>query len=499
MSQVQKCKQLYADGESIREIARRLEISRNTVRRYLRGAEPGRYSSRASQSQPVRDRVKGRVRELLIEERDNNVHRKQRLTAARIHRFLTKEGLDSSERTVRTVVREVRMSLRDALKHAYLPLEYEPGKDAQVDFFEAEVDREGDGRVKVNVLLVRACYSTRTFRYEAPNQSREALLEGLMKAFEFFGGVFRNVWFDNLTPAVRKVLKGRERELQRPFEAFVAHYGFEAVFCAPGKGNEKGGVENAVRFTRSEGFSPVPKVREFGDMQRILDVVTEEELLRVPRRRGLTIGQLWKHEKPELMPLPAQRFEAGRLRKFKVTNRSWIQHGTNMYSVPVAFSGREVDVRIRAEEIVVMDQDSEIARHKRHHGRERMILNLAHYLPLLERKHRGLDRAVPVRQWLDAVPRCWTHLLEDLRRKLGEVEGSKQFVQALYLCERHGTAETTSAVRKTLASGSTGLPVIRLYLGLEREGNQPAAPTLDYVGPQVAQGSPNAYMEVLNA
>ena len=67
------------------------------------------------------------------------------------------------------------------------------------------------------------------------------MLEGLMLAFEWFGGVPRNLWFDNLTPVVRRVLKGRDRELQRSFIAFEAHYGFRGQFCAPGKGNEKGG------------------------------------------------------------------------------------------------------------------------------------------------------------------------------------------------------------------------------------------------------------------
>jgi transposase len=114
---------------------------------------------------------------------------------------------------VSTLVRELKIELRDPLEHAYLPLEYEPGNDAQVDFFEAEdLDR---GRIKTFVLLVRACYSARTFVYAAPNQTQESLMEGLMQAFAFFGGVFPRLWFDNLTPSVRKVLKGRDRIMQK--------------------------------------------------------------------------------------------------------------------------------------------------------------------------------------------------------------------------------------------------------------------------------------------
>ena len=498
MSQVQKCKQMQANGESIREISRQLEISRNTVRRYLRGAIPGRYAPRKAQVQPAQDRVREEVVKLLTDERDRVVPRKQRLTGARIFRILEKKGFEISERTVRTVVREVKQSLRDPLQHAYLPLEYDPGQDAQVDFFEAEVDKVDEGRVKVHVLLVRACYSKRTFRYASPNQTREALLEGLMRAFEFFGGVFRFVWFDNLTPVVRKVLKGRDRELQKAFESFNAHYGFEAVFCAPGKGNEKGGVENNVRYSRHEGFSPMPSIRDRSDIQVLLDDITSDDWKRVSRGQQSSIGELWKHEEPQLISLPSCRFEAGSLHQLKVTNRSWIQIGTNFYSVPVKLVGQRVTVRNDAEQVVVYDKSTEVARHDRCYGREMMVLDLDHYLPLLERKHRGVDRAVPVRQWLRDAAQCWSWLLRELRQEQGEVEGSQQFVQCLFLCKTHGANKATEAVESTLASGNVSLATMRYYLGLRREQEQQVPPSISYAGPEVQQGSPEAYMEVLD-
>ena len=115
----------------------------------------------------------------------------QRLTAARIHRILESEDLLACPRLVRQLVQEVRMDIRDPLQHAYPPLRYEPGEDAQVDFFEGVVDDLVLGRIKVFILIVRACFSGKTFAYAAPNQTREALIEGLMQAFEHFGGVNR--------------------------------------------------------------------------------------------------------------------------------------------------------------------------------------------------------------------------------------------------------------------------------------------------------------------
>lgn len=169
MSQAQKCKRLHADGVSIRRIASTLEIARNTVRRYVRGEHiPGQYQLQTGRPQPIRERVRARVFELLTEEREKETPRKQRLTAARIHRLLADENISASERTVRTAVKEVRMDLRDALANAYLPLEYKPSEDAQVDFYEGVADLVSGERVKVHVLLVRACFSGKCFAYAAP-------------------------------------------------------------------------------------------------------------------------------------------------------------------------------------------------------------------------------------------------------------------------------------------------------------------------------------------
>jgi transposase len=496
VSQVLECKQLAGQGVPIREISRRLDISRNTVRRYLRGAEPGVYRQDEPRSRPASERVRPRVQALLEEEGKRETPRKQRLTAARIHRILVGEGLSASERTVRSVVHEVRHELRDHLQHAYLPLAYDPGKDGQVDFMESEVEDIHEGRVKSFVLIVRACFSRRTFRYASPNQTREALFEGLIRAFVFFGGVFTHLWFDNLTPAVRKVLKGRERELQRAFEAFQAHYGFKAEFCSPGKGNEKGGVENDVKWTRSEVFSPIPRVDGRQGVQEHLDAFATAELDRKIRGCDRTIGDLWEVEQEHLLPLPPRPFDAATTRTATVTNRSWVQTGRNFYSVPVNLVGSEVTLKLLAEEVVVLDRSGEIARHRRSYGQDKMTLHLEHYLPLLVRKHRGLDRAVPVRQWLEAAPACWVQLLEELRRCDGEIDGSKQFVEALQLTSHHGIEATTRAVEATLKAGTSSLPMIRYHLGRDEEAKRPEVVPITYAGPSVQSGSASIYEEV---
>jgi hypothetical protein len=348
------------------------------------------------------------------------------------------------------------------------------------------------------VLIARLCYSRRRFRYAAPNQTREALFEGLMGAFEFFGGVPCCLWFDNLPPAIKKVLKGRDREMQEKFAAFAAHYGFRAEFCAPGKGNEKGGVERDVRTTQQEVFAPIPTVEGRPGVQAALDAMAAVELGHIVRGCTLSIGELFAHERDKLLPLPPTRFDAATTRTARVTSSSWVQFVTNFYSVPVHLVGRHVTVKTLAEEIVVLEAGVEVARHGRSYGQGKMVLVLEHYLPLLQRKHRGLDRATPMRQWLGQVHPCWRELLTAMRRQRGEVEGSREFVEVLHLCGKHGVDAVTAAVQKTLDTTMATVAVVRYYLGLQVEAQRAVPALLDYPGPVVLQGSVADYAEVVN-
>lgn len=498
VEQILEIKQLRGQGVPIRQIAKQLELSRNAVKRYLRGATPGEYRMEKPRQRLVRESIDERVRELLKAEQDKSTPRKQRLSATRIHRILVAEGKEASERTVREAVAATRLELRDPLQHAFLPLQYDPGEDGQVDFMEAKVDDVHEGRRTANVLIVRLCCSRRRYRYAAPNQTREALFEGLMRAFEFFGGVPRHLWFDNLPPAIKKVLKGRDREMQAKFMAFAAHYGFKPEFCAPGKGNEKGGVERDVRTTQQEVFAPIPTVEGRPGVQVALDAMAAAELQQVVRGCTQSIGELFELERDKLLPLPPNRFEAATTKTGRVTNSSWVQLGTNFYSVPVRLVSRQVTVKTFAEEIVVFEKGTEVARHRRSYGNGKMVLQLEHYLPLLERKHRGIDRAIPMRQWFGEVHPCWRQLLTALRLKRGEVDGSLEFVEVLRLCSKQGVDVVTAAVQKTLEATTTTIAVVRYHLGLQSETGRVEPVQLDYPGPAVLQGSIAAYAEVAN-
>src|SRR5207253_2521699 len=99
--------------------------------------------------------------------------------------------------------------------------------------------------------------------------NQQAFLEGHELGFHYFGGVFRVLRYDNLKSAVKKILRGRQREETMRFIAFRSHWGFASEFCTPGQGHEKGGVEEEGGYFRRNHLVPVPKVRSLEELNEL--------------------------------------------------------------------------------------------------------------------------------------------------------------------------------------------------------------------------------------
>jgi hypothetical protein len=332
-----------------------------------------------------------------------------------------------------------------------------------VDFLERVADYP-DGRRRVFFLLVRACYSTKPFVYHAPAESQEALFEGLILAFAYFGGLFHHLWFDNLTPAVKRVLKGRSREVQERFAAFAAHYGFEAEFCGVGKGNEKGGVENGVRYFEGRVLSPVPQVTDDEALKAYVEGWLAEQDARRPVGREQSVGALWAEEVAALMPLPARAFDACRVVTRGVSNTCLVQDGTNFYSVPARLAKGTVTLKRYARVVELHDKTGLVASHQRLYGQRQVSFQLAHYLPLLERKARAFDHAAPVAAVRATWPASYELLLRFLRTRHGEAAGTREFIQVLYLHEHHAIAHVHGAVRQAMLLREPSLAAVRRLL-----------------------------------
>lgn len=184
---------------------------------------------------------------------DREAPRKQRHTARRVwERLRAEHGVEVSERQVRRYVRRRRREIGLPVDEMFVPQVHEPGVEAEVDWFEAEVELAGQRR-DLYFFLMRACYSGAAFAIAFERQTQQAFLEAHVEAFRFFSGSFAVIRYDNLRAAVKQILRGRRRVEQDRFVALRSHYLYESVFTRPGKegAHEKGGVEGeAGRFRR---------------------------------------------------------------------------------------------------------------------------------------------------------------------------------------------------------------------------------------------------------
>lgn len=390
------------EGMSQRQIARQLNISRNTVKKYCHGNEvPWERKEYAREANIVNDQIITFIQSCFDEDACNGTA-KQKHTAKRIYDRLVDElNFTGGESTIRRAVRE----LRDKTKEAFVPLEFSPGEAVQVDWGQAVSFIHGVRR-SVNLICARLCASCAPIVFAYERQNEESFLSAFTMTFEYFGGVPRKVFFDNAKVAVKDGF-GAYAVKQSGYAALSAHYGFEAVFCNPGAGNEKGLVEGLVGWSRRNILVPLPHADSIHELNQLLLERCRAYLKHTIRGRSASVGSLFTQEAIALMPLPGYRFDAAKSRNVRVDSYSTVRFDTNNYSVPVSYCGREVSVKGYPDQIRIFYRGEKIAQHQRCYDKRQSVYELAHYLPLLEKKGRAVFNALPVRQALPSEFLDW--------------------------------------------------------------------------------------------
>jgi transposase len=205
---------VLVEGCSQRQVAKEFGISRVTVRKYLEESIPVRKET-GPRARPVWEKVGPRI-EALLGESGQWTAGKQQLTATRLHELLIGEGHQVGVTLVKEVVAEWKRQRREV----FVPLTYRPGDLAEVDFFEVLVDVDGTRR-KAWLFLMRLMYSGRDFAWIYERQDQVSFLDGHVRAFAHFGGVPARLAYDNLKPAVVRILVGGERALTARFAALT--------------------------------------------------------------------------------------------------------------------------------------------------------------------------------------------------------------------------------------------------------------------------------------
>ena len=395
-------RKMRLNGMSQRQIAATLHISRNTVKKYWDGdSVPWERKNYSRDASVLTEDVVAFVRQCLDE--DNQCRsKKQHHTAKRIYdRLVAEYGFTGGETTVRRLVKE----LREKNQEAFVPLIFPAGDALQIDWGEATVYLSGV-KTTVNLFCARLCYSGAPMALAYRRQNEESFLDALVQVFQYFGGVPKRVIFDNGKVAVKDGFGAHARK-QAGYAALAAHYGFEAVFCNPASGNEKGLVEGLVGYIRRNVCVPVPKAESMGDLNRMLQEKCLSYLSHQIRGKEFSVGEMLTREREKLYPLPGYPFDPCKRVTGRVDRFCTVRFDTNNYSVPAAYCGREVSVKAGPETVSIYFEGQCIARHQRCLDRKQNIYKLEHYLPLLEKKGRAIFYARPVQKTLPAYFLNW--------------------------------------------------------------------------------------------
>jgi transposase len=465
-----------AGGSSIRELADRHHVHRRTVRQALASAVPPPRKAYPQRSRPAIGPYVPLIDEWLLADRD--VPRKQRHTARRVwQRLVAEHGASLAEVTVSRYVARRRAELGLDKVGVTVPQAHPPGAEAEVDFGEFSASIAGT-LLKLWMFVMRLSCSGRAFHVAFATQAQEAFLQGHVLAFEYFGAVPGRVRYDNLKPAVIRVLRGRDRSESERFIALRSHYGFDSFFCVPGKegAHEKGGVEGEIGRFRRRHLVPVPAVASLTALNQRIAAGSMIDDGRVITGRPVTVAAAFAAEQPAMLPLPAEPFDPARLLQARVDGRARVCVRQNYYSVPARFAGRRLPVRLSATTVEVLDGPQVVARHERAAGKYAEILTLDHYLEVLKYKPGALPGATALAQakaagvFTPVHQRYW----DAARRQHGDAAGTRALIEIL-LAHRAVPAPALTAAMGTALSCGILEPQVVLIDARRAAGGQAAA------------------------
>ncbi len=258
---------------------------------------------------------------------------------------------------------------------------------------------------------MRSMGSGAAFHRAYLHATQQAFLEAHERAFDYFGGVFRLLRYDNLASAVRKILRGYRREETVRFVAFRSHWRFTAEFCTPGEGHEKGGVEGEGGYFRRNHLVPVPCVADLDALNALLLTGCRADEARVLDGRTEPVGMAMVAERPHLLPRAAEGFDLADVTFPLVDKQGCVLVKTNAYSVPIQ-AGTRVEARVYPLHVEIWHGGHRLARHERCHSRRQQVLDLEHYLDVLSHKPGALAGSKPLAQWRAAGrwPACYDEL-----------------------------------------------------------------------------------------
>ena len=407
MAQINYIKDLYENEEkSLREISRITGHDFRTVKKYACQEDWNEVAE--PEIEPKSFPVLGPYIPIVDAwlEADRRVPRKQRHTAKRIFdRLKDEHGYPGGYTSVKVYVR-MKKHLMQMQRKGHIPLEHQPG-DGQVDFGTFLYYDVNGAEQTGYALTMSFPYSNKGYTQAFPSQNQECLLEGMKWIFEHIGGVPQHLRFDNMSTAVVQVLRGNDRILTDGFNRFMLHYRFQAEFCNPASGNEKGNVENKVGYSRRNAFVPVPTISSFEEFNQGLWAWCEKDALREHYLHAVPMEELWQKDAEQLLALPEHPYQVFRYASLKVNKNGFAVVDTNRYGLSPALAGEVVQARIYYDRIEFFFDHQNIGRFRRSYRKNDELYDWTQYVSTLCKKPRAVENA----RFFHQFPQQWQDFL----------------------------------------------------------------------------------------
>ena len=389
------------DRLSAAQIARALGLAARTVRKWLKESyRPRKRIERASVLDPFKGQVMGMLK-------------KHPYTAVQVLTVLRDQGFNGGI----TILKDYIQQIRPRGQEPYLTLAFAPGECAQVDWGSWEIIPVGNTRRRLSFFVMVLGYSRMLYVEFTLGQSQEHFLACHRHAFEFFGGVPAKLMCDNCKTAVLSHPHGLTPLLNPRYADFADHYGFAVKACNVRKANEKGIVENAVGYVKHNFLNGRP-IGEFLSLNPAIAVWLEQTAnVRVHARTRQRPVDLFLAEKPLLKPLPPQPYDCALIGAVQVNSQFRVRVDGNRYSVPVAYAGRKLLLKLYPERLCLYQEQKLVAEHLRCYARGQDFELPEHVQPLLERKRRG-DEQQLLKRFLALSPQAESYYRQLAERRL---------------------------------------------------------------------------------
>jgi transposase len=454
----------------IKEIVRRLSVSRASVRKVVRGQTTVFKYDRGVQPAPKLGAWVTVLTEILTAE--VKLPRRGRRSTQRLFEELRGRGYDGAHDSVHRFVKAWRFAQARLPAKAYVPLSFAPGEAYQFDWSHETITLQGLP-VMIKAAHMKLSYSRMPFVRGYFRETQELVFDAHDKAFDFFGGACQRGIYDNMKTAVEAIFVGKARKYNQRFLQMCSHHLVEPVACSPAAGWEKGQVENQVGNLRDRLFLPKPRVKSLGELNAWLQdqcIIYAKNTIH-PEFKDRTIWAVFQDERASLI-ISRGPFDGFVEKAVRATTTCLIMVDHNRYSVDARGAGQMVLVRSHAERIVVLLGEEVVAEHARQFKRDQVIYNPWHYLPILLRKPGALRNGAPFKDW--DLPAGLAEIREKLKR---HADGDRQFVKILSAMLEHGLAGVEAACEEALEAGIASGDVILTILARKRQPELPPSIT----------------------